>query len=210
MSTALSTLKVTLIPSFVTQDDFARLMVQLDGCLQAKLLGRQAHWHPMRSQTFWISLLSLWPIANNHACQQTDPPCHGCVAGSPRAIKSGTLSFLPPLKPPPPCHYIKGGPGGAGEVWPWRRCQQPCASWGPPRCREGPSGQGPSVLETKALILTSPRRLECMPSRPRWMGRVWARRGLGSQCIRWQQQGRRCSPLPCRRPCLVEGTWAHW
>ena len=35
-----ATLKVVNIPSFVTQDDFSRLMLQLEGCVEARLLGR--------------------------------------------------------------------------------------------------------------------------------------------------------------------------
>lgn len=34
------TLKVLNIPSFVTQADFSRLMLQLEGCQDARLLGR--------------------------------------------------------------------------------------------------------------------------------------------------------------------------
>lgn len=37
-----ATLKVSNIPSFVTQSDFSRLMTQLEGCVDARLLGRCA------------------------------------------------------------------------------------------------------------------------------------------------------------------------
>jgi hypothetical protein len=40
LPTPRATLKVVNIPSFVTQDDFSRLMLQLEGCVEARLLGR--------------------------------------------------------------------------------------------------------------------------------------------------------------------------
>lgn len=42
LPTPRATLKVSNIPSFVTGDDFSRLMLQLEGCVEARLLGRCA------------------------------------------------------------------------------------------------------------------------------------------------------------------------
>lgn len=42
LPTPRATLKVSNIPSFVTGDDFSRLMLQLEGCVDARLLGRWA------------------------------------------------------------------------------------------------------------------------------------------------------------------------
>ncbi len=43
-----ATLKVSNIPSFVTQSDFSRLMTQLEGCVDARLLGRCARFAVFR------------------------------------------------------------------------------------------------------------------------------------------------------------------
>lgn len=41
-------LKVAQVPSFVTQEDFSRLLLQLDGCVDARLMGRRARRHARR------------------------------------------------------------------------------------------------------------------------------------------------------------------
>lgn len=50
-----ATLKVSNIPSFVTQSDFSRLMTQLEGCVDARLLGRSAHPAGCRAR-LWAAL----------------------------------------------------------------------------------------------------------------------------------------------------------
>lgn len=95
LPTPRATLKVSNIPSFVTSDDFSRLMLQLEGCVDARLLGRRAGggqgWEGLQEYHGWSALLVITAVHSAVDCSRL---LQLSLAGSLAVTRWATVNFL--------------------------------------------------------------------------------------------------------------------